>query len=106
MANLVESERIKETIDFTKYLNDDMIGLNIVLPGDLIKKEKGFMNGHGTYEENGAIYSSVIGTVLQTNKLLSVSPLKAYYTPQIGDIVVGRVIEIGDKKWKIEIGSN
>lgn len=43
MANLVESERIKETIDFTKYLNDDMIGLNIVLPGDLIKKEKGFM---------------------------------------------------------------
>ncbi|KAL4436056.1 hypothetical protein ABPG74_022291 [Tetrahymena malaccensis] len=98
--------KIKDQIDVKEYLNDDKLGLNIVLPGDIIKKEKGFMNGHGTYEENGIIYSSVIGTVIQTNKLLSVSPLKSYYTPQVGDIVVGRVMEIGDKKWKIEIGSN
>ena len=88
-------------------------------------------SGHGTYEENGAIYSSVIGTVLQTNKsfileiktvfeikstydvlngfhlrrLLSVSPLKAYYTPQIGDIVVGRVIEVIFQNLIIQIDS-
>jgi len=34
------------------------------------------MHGHGTYEEYGVIYSSVIGTVEKTNKLIVVNSLK------------------------------
>ena len=40
--------------------------------------------------EDGAIVSSVAGTVTRTNKLLSVRPLRARYTPEIGDLVVER----------------
>ena len=34
------------------------------------------------------------GTVQKTNKLLSVRALRARYTPEIGDLVVGRIVEV------------
>ena len=63
-------------------------------------------SGHGTYvgEENKVI-ASVAGTVQRVNKLLSVKPLKALYEPQIGDLVVGRISEVGSKRWKVDISS-
>jgi exosome complex component RRP4 len=32
--------------------------------------------------------------------------MKSKYSPQIGDIVVGRVVEIANKRWKIDINAN
>ena len=48
-------------------------------------------SGHGTYRIDNKIHASVLGTVEITNKLIIVNPLKAKYSPQVGDIVVGRV---------------
>jgi len=48
-------------------------------------------SGHGTYKVNNVIFSSLMGTVEITNKLIVVNPLKSKYQPQIGDIVIGRV---------------
>ncbi len=39
------------------------------------------------------------------NKLISVLPLKSRYFGDVGDVVIGRVVEIINKKWKIEIES-
>ena len=52
--------------------------------------------GHGTYTHppDTTITSSVAGTINRTNKLLSVRPLRARYTPEVGDLVVGRIVEI------------
>lgn len=47
-----------------------------------------------------------MGTVEITNKLIIVNPLKSKYSPQIGDIVVGKVVEIANKRWKIDINAN
>lgn len=47
-----------------------------------------------------------MGTVEITNKLIIVNPLKSKYTPQVGDIVVGRVLEISNKRWKIDINAS
>ena len=52
------------------------------------------------------IYSSLIGYVQQTDKLMSVVPLKSRYACKTGDIVIGRVTEIVNKKWKIDINSS
>ena len=49
------------------------------------------LSGHGTYRVDNKIHASVLGTVEITNKLIIVNPLKAKYSPQVGDIVVGRV---------------
>ena len=50
--------------------------------------------GSGTYEQNGAIYSSLVGYISKTNKLVSVKPIKSRYKAKVGDIVVGRVTEV------------
>lgn len=72
-------------------------------------------SGHGTYtrpdpedpdnEEKLQIVSSVAGTLAKTNKLLSVRPLRARYTPEIGDLVVGRIVEVQAKRWRVDVGA-
>lgn len=49
--------------------------------------------------ENAEIKSSVVGVVKQINKLISVTPLKVKkYSGEIGDVVVGRVVEVQKKR--------
>jgi exosome complex component RRP4 len=52
-----------------------------------------------------SIISTVAGTVQKTNKLLSVLPLRARYTPEIGDLVVGRIVEVQSRRWKVDIAA-
>ncbi|KAH6690509.1 exosome complex exonuclease RRP4 [Plectosphaerella plurivora] len=79
----------------------------IVTPGEVITDDPQWMRGHGTYvsSEDAAIVSSVAGTVTRTNKLLSVRPLRARYTPEIGDLVVGRIVEVQAKRWRVDVGA-
>ena len=45
------------------------------------------------------------GTVQKTNKLLSVRPIRARYTPEIGDLVVGRIVEVQTRRWKVDLSA-
>ncbi|KAK4249744.1 hypothetical protein C7999DRAFT_29805 [Corynascus novoguineensis] len=79
----------------------------VVTPGEVITDDPQWMRGHGTYvaPQTTAIVSSVAGTVTRTNKLLSVRPLRARYTPEVGDLVVGRVVEVQARRWRVDVGS-
>ncbi|BFZ62274.1 Exosome complex component rrp4 [Saitoella coloradoensis] len=77
----------------------------IVTPGEIVTDDPQFMRGHGTYPTPSAIVASVAGTLHRTNKLLTISPLHARYTPQIGDLIIGRVREVGPKRWRVDIGA-
>ncbi|KAL8794114.1 MAG: hypothetical protein Q9195_003299 [Heterodermia aff. obscurata] len=63
--------------------------------------------GHGTYTSphDPTIHATVAGTLLKTNKLLSVLPLRARYTPEIGDLIVGRIVEVQTKRWRVDVAS-
>lgn len=63
--------------------------------------------GHGTYTNplSTSIIATVAGTVQKTNKLLSVQPLRARYTPEIGDLVVGRIVEVQSRRWKVDVAA-
>ncbi|KAI1502906.1 hypothetical protein F5X99DRAFT_147541 [Biscogniauxia marginata] len=80
----------------------------IVTPGEVITEDPQWMRGHGTYTtaEPPAIVSSVAGTLVKTNKLLSVRPLRARYTPEIGDLVVGRIAEVQARRWRVDVGAS
>ena len=55
--------------------------------------------------EDDCIKSSVAGVMQKVNKLICVKPLKSRYVGEIGDVVVGRVLEVQQKRWKIETNS-
>lgn len=65
------------------------------------------VRGHGTFTTpvGTAIIATVAGTLQKTNKLLSIRPLRARYTPEIGDLVVGRVVEVQTKRWKVDLSA-
>ncbi|TLS28690.1 hypothetical protein PpBr36_01526 [Pyricularia pennisetigena] len=79
---------------------------DIVTPGQVITEDPQWMRGHGTYTlpASPAIISSVAGTVSRTNKLLSVRPMRARYTPEVGDLVVGRIVEVQARRWRVDVG--
>lgn len=78
---------------------------NLVAPGDVITRDSGFMRGHGTYMSDDILFASVAGVVERVNKLISVTPTKTRYNGEIGDVVVGRIVEVQQKRWKIDINS-
>lgn len=82
-------------------------GINIVTPGEAITSDPQWMRGHGTYipPNTSTIYATVAGTLHKTNKLLSVTPLRARYNPEIGDLVVGRIVSVQTKKWLVDIAA-
>lgn len=51
------------------------------------------------------MYSSVAGVVEKVNKLISVRPLRTRYNAEIGDVVIGRIIDVGNKRWRVDTNS-
>ena len=77
----------------------------LVVPGEVITRDSGLLRGHGTFSAASSLVSSSAGVVERRDKLVSVRPVKGRYTGAVGDIVVGRVSEVGSKKWKVDINS-
>eukprot|EP00271_Cylindrocystis_brebissonii_P016426 TRINITY_DN39970_c0_g1_i1.p1 TRINITY_DN39970_c0_g1~~TRINITY_DN39970_c0_g1_i1.p1 ORF type:complete len:406 (-),score=83.55 TRINITY_DN39970_c0_g1_i1:247-1464(-) len=81
-----------------------------VTVGDLIDVDKdvGFLRGHGTLvvprgDGSEDLRAAVCGVVERVNKLVSVRPLRSRYVAEIGDVVVGRVTEVTNKRWKVDV---
>ncbi|ORX36871.1 putative exosome complex exonuclease rrp4 [Kockovaella imperatae] len=74
----------------------------IVSPGEIITSSKEYMRGHGTYVDEEQVVSSLSGTIERVNKLVSVKALKQRYTPEVGDLVIGRIVEVGSMRWRVD----
>ncbi|KAL5134977.1 Exosome complex component RRP4 [Glycine soja] len=63
--------------------------------------------GHGTANLNGEVVATLCGVVVErANKLVYVRALRSRYKPEVGDIVIGRVVEVAQKRWRLEINYN
>lgn len=49
--------------------------------------------------------SSIAGVIEQIGKLISVKPLKNRYNGEVGDVVIGRITELTQKRWKVDTNS-
>lgn len=94
--------------------NDDMEAaadedddVRIAVAGTSIASSHVFMKGHGTFLSTNSdeILSSMCGTVERVNKLISVRPARSRYAAEVGDLVIGRVTEVGPKRWKVDINA-
>ncbi|KAJ3197494.1 exosome non-catalytic core subunit rrp4 [Irineochytrium annulatum] len=82
---------------------DDAPRVQFFTPGETITSDPAFMRGHGTYSQDEQLIASVAGVVERVNKLISVKPMKSRYNGEIGDVVVGRIVEVGQKRWRVDI---
>lgn len=64
-----------------------------------------YYRGHGTYAEETKICASVAGIVERVNRLISVRPIKNRYNGEVGDVVIGRITEVQQKRWKVDTNS-
>ncbi|KAF4712652.1 Exosome complex component RRP4 [Perkinsus olseni] len=86
--------------------HQQMYQRQLVLPGDVINAEKGFLKGRGLLVDpvDGKLVATVRGILERVNKLLYIRPLKSRYTGEVGDVIVGRVAEVGGDRWMLDYG--
>lgn len=77
----------------------------IVLVGDYVCDRNGRKISDTVYEENGKVFSKVIGIPKITNEEINVIPLKYAYIPKVGDRVIGIVKEVETSGWIVDINS-
>ncbi|XP_017839440.1 exosome complex component RRP4 [Drosophila busckii] len=94
-----------DRVDWTALAENQEELPRIYTPGEVLMPESGFMRGHGTFVEDDNIKASVAGVIEKVNKLISVRPLKSRYVGEIGDVVVARVLEVGQKRWRVDTNS-
>jgi len=109
-------------LQFTSSMQDDHYNqssadsahLKIVVPGDYIAEGSGLTAGHGTFEAKsedddelgtGKIYASVAGVVHKIDNWIGVKPLKQGYKPDVGDVVVGRIVAVQKSSWTVDVNS-
>lgn len=92
-------------VDFNLIKNEDTQP-RIYTPGEEISSQPDFLRGHGTYvDDENTLRASVAGVLEKVNKLISIKPLKARYQGEIGDVIVGRITEVQQKRWKVDTNS-
>lgn len=74
----------------------------IVTPGDLLADDD-YETGENTYKEDGKIYATRVGLVEYEDHRVFVVALKAFYAPSVGDMVIGKIVELGLGSWLVDI---
>ncbi|MFX0064416.1 MAG: exosome complex RNA-binding protein Rrp4 [Candidatus Hermodarchaeota archaeon] len=81
----------------------------LVIPGELIAIGNQFRRGGGCYRRKEGkeyhIFSDRIGLVEVHGKTIFVVPLEGGYTPKEGDIVIGKITNVGLTSWRVDIRS-
>ncbi|XP_059625805.1 exosome complex component RRP4 homolog [Cornus florida] len=103
--NQTQKIRLERALEVLQSLSSKANNNASVTVADTIpvNYEDGVLKGHGTSELEGEVVATVCGVVERVNKLVYVRSLRARYKPEIGDIIVGRVIEVASKHWRLEI---
>lgn len=76
----------------------------IVIPGDLLA-EGTIRCGEGVIKRENFYYSTVVGLFQDKGDYIQVKSLKGKYFPRPGDLVIGKIVEVGLTNWLIDIGS-
>jgi exosome complex component RRP4 len=76
----------------------------LVVPGTLLAQGP-FKNGRGTFREGNRIYSTVVGLVEIRGDTIRVISLEGPYIPEVGDNVIGKIVDVRFSNWTVDIGA-
>jgi len=74
----------------------------LVTPGDLLAEDD-YVAGENTYKDDGKIYATRVGLVDYEDQKVHVAALKAFYIPYVGDMVIGKVVEVVLGGWIVDV---
>ncbi|KRX89077.1 Exosome complex component RRP4, partial [Trichinella pseudospiralis] len=79
---------------------------NLVIPGCAIVDGRKYLRGHGTYfNENEELLVTTVGIAKKTNKFICIETVRSRYSGSVGDYVIGRVVEVLQKRWKVDVNA-
>ncbi|MGC9210224.1 MAG: exosome complex RNA-binding protein Rrp4 [Acidilobus sp.] len=76
----------------------------IVLPGEIIEGLEDY-EGIYAYQQGNMIRAAVVGLVDTGQEGVNYVPLKGFYFPRVGDVVIGLVTSHGAANWFLDINS-
>ncbi|MHA2026676.1 MAG: exosome complex RNA-binding protein Rrp4 [Candidatus Thorarchaeota archaeon] len=75
----------------------------VVVPGQLLAEGR-YRPSFGTYDEDGKIFSSLVGLAELRGNTVKVVALDGVYIPKEGDLVIGTINIVAGNNWKVDIG--
>ncbi len=75
----------------------------VVVPGQLLAEGR-YRASFGTYDEEGKIFSSLLGLAELRGNTVKVVALEGAYIPKEGDLVIGTIKIVAGNNWKVDIG--
>ncbi len=75
---------------------------HVVAPGELLA-DGDHLLGDNAYRVGNQIFSACVGLFEVDGNRVTVVPLKGGYIPRVGDLVAGRIVDIGLSGWTVDI---
>ncbi len=77
----------------------------VVAPGEVLAVGMEYLPGEGTYRLGEKIIANRVGLLLIDGKVLKTVTLSGRYLPKVGDVIIGKVIDILLSGWRLDINS-
>ncbi|KAL9239211.1 hypothetical protein vseg_013551 [Gypsophila vaccaria] len=106
--NQTQKIRLQRALDklnsfSSSSLSDALVAVADPIPVNL--QDSSILKGHGTLDLDGELLSTYCGVIERIDSLVYVRSIKSRYIPETGNIVVGRVVEVSQKRWKIDVNA-
>ena len=77
---------------------------DVVVPGEILAEGMDYLPAGDVIREGDNLISIKMGLVNINNRLIKVVPLSGNYIPKRGDLVIGKVVDIGLFGWRVNFG--
>jgi len=77
---------------------------SIVIPGEVLATGMDYLPASGTFREGDNIIATQLGIVNVSGRLVKLIPLSGRYIPKKGDVIIGKIADMGFSGWRVEIG--
>ncbi|XP_074274176.1 exosome complex component RRP4 homolog [Silene latifolia] len=106
--NQTQKIRLQRALDTlhsvsSKSLSDASVTVADPIPVNL--HDSSILKGHGTLDLDGELISTNCGIVERVDRLVYVRSTKSRYIPETGNVIVGRVVEVAQKVWKVDVNA-
>ena len=74
----------------------------VVVPGEILAQGMDYLPGQGTYRLGDDIRAEQLGLVSIDGRAVKLINLSGRYAPKIGDVIIGKVIDVSFSGWRID----